>query len=112
MTEMPWKRVAEHAPTGNRIFQRTVDFSHTGNNEGTMTDKIEVRDPDGTVIASTEMTIEWEYFGSIDAGFSDGGKTVTVRGSDGDLEKLPLNGPGGPVADDPTTDKFGQRRDT
>jgi len=88
--EMPWKVVATDDPTGREVWLRTVAFRHTGNNEGTMTGAIEVRTAGGTVIASTEMTIEWEYFGSIEAAFGDGGATVTITGSDGGRKEMRL----------------------
>ena len=87
---MPWECVATDARKGNRIFQRTIVFPHTGNNEGTMTDEIEIRGPDDTVLASNEMSIDWAYFGQIDASFENGGRQVRVSGSGEPSEVLTL----------------------
>lgn len=88
-----WTCVETHAPTGRQIYQRTVEFRHTGNNEGTMDDEIEVREADGTVIASTFMSIEWEYFGQINASFSEDGRALIVTGTGEPREEIPLPAP-------------------
>ncbi|MEZ5999780.1 hypothetical protein [Hyphomonas sp.] len=88
--EGDWTCVETHAPTGRQIYQRTVEFRNTGNNEGTMDDAIEVREADGKVIASTLMSIEWEYFGRIDARFSEDGRTLIVTGTGEPREEIAL----------------------
>ncbi|MBS9716930.1 hypothetical protein ACFFUT_00965 [Pseudohalocynthiibacter aestuariivivens] len=79
----PWKIVAEHKGTSRRAFQRTDEFKHTGNNEGTQTDSVKVLDSELNIIFETSMKIEWEYHGFISVAFSDDGTEIMLRGSDG-----------------------------
>jgi len=95
--KMPWACVATDPATGNRIYQRTIEFEHTGNNEGTMTDAIEVRSDGGAVLAATEMSLDWEYHCTIDAAFADGGGTVVITGRvgvDEEVRRLAVPGAG------------------
>lgn len=85
-----WKEAASHDATGRKAFQRTVDFEHTGNNEGKMTVEVQVKESTGTVIAETSMFIEWEYHSNVRVEFSENGQSVTLTGSDGDTEKVAL----------------------
>ena len=80
---MEWRRVGTDPATGNEIHQKTIEFENTGNNEGTMADAIEVRTASGTVLASTEMHLDWEYHATIDAEFVDGGHAVQITGQCG-----------------------------
>jgi hypothetical protein len=78
---MPWERVGT---SGERILEkRSSGFTHTGNNEGTMSETIRVRREGGEVLLEREVTIDWEYHGQIEAGFAENGKAVRVTGSDG-----------------------------
>lgn len=79
--EMPWRQCDTF---GNLVLEkRKSGFENTGNNEGTMSEEIRVRHKDGTVFLQREVTIHWEYFGQIDASFSDDGKSVVVTTSQG-----------------------------
>jgi hypothetical protein len=81
-----WKIAARHLGTSRMALQRTENFEHTGNNEGTMTDSIKVLDSDLNTIFSTLMTIDWEYHGTINVSFSDDGNEIRIKGSDGQYE--------------------------
>ncbi len=87
-----WEETALHERTGRRAFQRTVDFMNTGNNEGSMTIEVQVMESTGTLVAETSMFIKWEYHGGVEVVFSTDGQSVTLTGSDGDIEKVTLPG--------------------
>ena len=89
-SEPSWKRVTQHKPTGREIYQRTIEFRTTGNNEGTMEDEIEVREADGTVIAGTSVRIDWEYYGFVQADFECDGMEVHIDATDKETEVLTL----------------------
>ena len=88
-----WKIVAQHIGTGRIALQRTEEFKHTGNNEGTMTDCVKVLDSDLNIIFSTNMSVDWEYHGWIKVAFSEDGSEVVVTGSDGDCVRHRLDLP-------------------
>ncbi|WP_284125829.1 hypothetical protein [Parerythrobacter aestuarii] len=90
MRDAPWELRETHQASGRQIFARHNSFTHTGNNEGTMSKDIEVRDAEGTVLVSSWMEIDWEYFGQINARFEDDGETLVVSGSDGSSERIPI----------------------
>jgi hypothetical protein len=79
----PWRIVAEHKGKSLRAFQRTDEFEHTGNNEGTQTDTVKVLDSELNIVFETSMKVEWEYHGFINVAFSDDGTEITLTGSDG-----------------------------
>lgn len=85
-----WGKTAFHKATGRSAFQRTVDFMNTGNNEGSMTVEVQVKESTGTLIAETFMYIEWEYHGGVRVDFATDGQSITLTGSDGDIETVPL----------------------
>lgn len=79
--EMPWKTCDTH---GDLILEkRQSGFENTGNNEGTMSQEIRVRNGGGDVLIAKEVTINWEYFGQINAEFSDDGLAVVITTSEG-----------------------------
>ena len=90
MDTSDWRLDATDPRTGREIHSRADEFTHTGNNEGTMSRDIEVRDPDGRVIVSTWFETEWAYYGAITARFEDDGRTLVVSGSDGTSERTPV----------------------
>jgi len=83
MTPEKWEVADTHRATGWRAMIRTIGFTHTGNNEGTLTREVQVLERDGNAILTTRMEIEWAYHGEIKAGFSDDGLSLTITGSDG-----------------------------
>lgn len=86
--DMPWRQCDTF---GNLVLEkRSSGFENTGNNEGTMSQEIRVRHKDGTVFLQREVTIRWEYFGQINAGFADDGKAVVVTTSSGRDRVWPL----------------------
>ena len=85
-----WVIRATNEATGREAHSRTVDFLHTGNNEGEFTKEVEVKEADGTVIATTKMCIDWEYHGGVHIEFSEAGDQVTLNGSDGQTQVLEL----------------------
>jgi len=89
-SEPNWKRVKKHDQTGREIYQRTIEFRVTGNNEGWMEDEIQVREADGTLIIETSVRIEWEYYGYVRADFARDGTEVHIDGTNKETEILSL----------------------
>ena len=85
-----WVVSATHEGTGREAHSRTVDFMHTGNNEGEFTKEVEVKEADGTVIAQGKMHIDWEYHGGVHMVFSESGDRITLKSTDGQEETWDL----------------------
>ena len=67
-------------------------FVYTGNNEGTLSRKFEVRGRDGRALMTSRFETEWEYHGAVHGRFDEDGTVLALPGTDGTSERTAIPG--------------------
>ncbi|SHJ32375.1 hypothetical protein SAMN05444000_10773 [Shimia gijangensis] len=81
LDQIPWQQRDAH---GDLVLEmRSTRRAPTGDTEGSLTEEIRVRHNDGRILLDRKVTLHWQHFGQINAGFSDDGASVVVTTSAG-----------------------------
>ncbi len=84
MTDLDQSKWRQRDAAGDLVLEmRSVKARPTSDTEGSLTEEIRVRHVDGRVLLDRQVTLHWQHFGQINAGFSDDGASVVVTTSDG-----------------------------